>query len=191
VAAALRRVHALPAIPGTFSSFRVVDDYHQLARAAGVTSLPANFEALLARLRAVEAACLAAPSVPCPCHNDLLDANFIIEQGSGRLVILDWEYAGMGDRHFDLANLAAQHAFGDEHDRQLLQAYFGTVTPPVWARHKLLKPMSDFREAMWGLVQSGLSTLDFDFDGYAARYFARVSAGFADPRFDDWLTAVA
>ena len=29
--------------------------------------------------------------------------------------------------------------------------------------------MSDFREAMWGVVQSAVSDLDFDFDGYAAR----------------------
>ena len=37
--------------------------------------------------------------------------------------------------------------------------------------------MSDFREAMWGVLQSGISSLDFDFSGYAAKHFARMEVG--------------
>ena len=37
-----------------------------------------------------------------PCHNDLLNANFIDD--GARIRIVDWEYAGMGDRWFDLGN---------------------------------------------------------------------------------------
>ena len=47
--------------------------------------------------------------------------------------------------------------------------------------------MSDFREAMWGVVQSGVSELDFDFNGYAIKHFDRMLATAADPKFDDWL----
>ena len=36
--------------------------------------------------------------------------------------------------------------------------------------------MSDFREAMWGVVQGAVSELDFDFGGYAAEHFARMEA---------------
>jgi len=36
--------------------------------------------------------------------------------------------------------------------------------------------MSDFREAMWGVLQSGISELDFDFNGYAAKHFQRLAA---------------
>jgi hypothetical protein len=43
--------------------------------------------------------------------------------------------------------------------------------------------MSDFREAMWGVLQSGISELDFDFHGYAARHFARMEGTAADPEF--------
>ena len=31
--------------------------------------------------------------------------------------------------------------------------------------------MSDFREAMWGVLQGALSDLDFDFAAYAAEHF--------------------
>jgi hypothetical protein len=43
--------------------------------------------------------------------------------------------------------------------------------------------MSDFREAMWGVVQQAIADLDFDFAAYAAEHFARLEATAAEPRF--------
>ena len=43
--------------------------------------------------------------------------------------------------------------------------------------------MSDFREAMWGVVQSVVSELDFDFDAYAAEHFERLQRTAAEPGF--------
>jgi hypothetical protein len=47
--------------------------------------------------------------------------------------------------------------------------------------------MSDFREAMWGVVQDAISELDFDFSAYAGKHFDRLLNGASDPRFNDWL----
>ena len=48
--------------------------------------------------------------------------------------------------------------------------------------------MSDFREAMWGVVQSAVSELDFDFDGYAAEHFERLRETAATiPTSTRWL----
>ncbi|MFL5868221.1 MAG: hypothetical protein ACJ766_14075, partial [Thermoleophilaceae bacterium] len=70
----------------------------------------------------------------------------------------------------------------------LLESYFGE---PADSRRRatlqLMRFMSDFREAMWGVVQSGISELDFDFEDYAAKHFDRLSAAGADPRFETWL----
>lgn len=186
VAALLRQVHMLPAIPGVFSPFRVVEDYMQTAQQYGV-AFPANFDWLLARMRDIEAAFLRDPFVPCPCHNDLLNANFLHD---GQMRILDWEYAGMGDCFFDLANFSVNHSFGDEHDRLLLTAYFDEAIPARLARLKLMKIMSDFREAMWGMVQIGISQLDFDFREYADKHFNRMTENFTDPRCGQWLEEV-
>ncbi len=54
---------------------------------------------------------------PVPCHNDLLTANFI-DDGE-RLRIVDWEYAGMNDRYFDLGNLSVNNGLGEDDDRIL------------------------------------------------------------------------
>ena len=39
---------------------------------------------------------------------------------------------------------------------------------------RLMRFMSDFREAMWGVVQQGISKLDFDYEDYASRHFERA-----------------
>ena len=43
--------------------------------------------------------------------------------------------------------------------------------------------MSDFREAMWGVVQGAVSELDFDFAGYAAEHFERMERTAESPVF--------
>ena len=108
-----------------------------------------------------------------PCHNDLLNANFL-DDGE-RLRIVDWEYAGMGDRFFDLANFSINHELDAAQSEALLAAYFGEVRTPDAQALELMRFMSDFREAMWGVVQSAVSELDFDFDAYATEHFERLA----------------
>ena len=54
-----------------------------------------------------------------------------------------------------------------------------------------MRLMSDFREAMWGVLQQAISELDFDFAGYAGKHFDRLLTSAGDPRFDDWLRQAA
>jgi thiamine kinase-like enzyme len=122
------------------------------------------------------------PLQPRPCHNDLLNGNFLDD--GVRIRILDWEYAGMGDIFFDLGNFSAQHEFDDEQDEILLRAYFGSLTDSQRAHLKLMKIMSDLREAMWAQVQRGVSKLDFDYEEYGRKYFERFEA---NVRNDDYL----
>jgi len=50
--------------------------------------------------------------------------------------------------------------------------------------------MSDFREAMWGILQSGISELEFGFVEYAAKHFARLEATAADSSFERYFRIV-
>ena len=93
----------------------------------------------------------------------------------------------MGDRFFDLANLSVNHDFGIDEDRRLLEAYFGVERDADLAALRLMRLMSDFREAMWGVLQSGISTLDFDFRKYADKHFSRLLLAAADPDFEHYL----
>jgi thiamine kinase-like enzyme len=187
VVEALHKIHTMPAVPWTFSPFRVVETYAETAARYGVR-FPDSFEWLLGHKRQIETAFLKDPFTPRPCHNDLLNGNFLDD---GQVRILDWEYAGMGDVFFDLANFAINHDFDDQQDRFLVECYFGQATPARMARLKLMKVMSDFRESMWGLLQIGISQLDFDFRGYADKHFARMRGKIQDPGWSTWLLEVA
>jgi thiamine kinase-like enzyme len=186
VATSLRTVHdSGRELLSTFDSFRIVERYAETARERGVTP-PAEYDDALRRAHAIERALTGPEHEPVPCHNDLLAANFLND--GERIHIVDWEYAGMGDRYFDLGNFAVNNGLDEDTQAALLEAYFGEPpTPARLASLGLMRYMSDFREAMWGVVQSGISELDFDFRDYAAQHFARLSAAAADPRFDAWL----
>jgi len=184
LAPAFRAIHEGPPIPGRFDSHRVVESYAMAAAARGVP-IPDDYAWARSVARTIEAARGPQPLVP--CHNDLLNANFIHD--GRRIRVVDWEYAGMGDRFFDLGNFSMKHDYEVEHDELLLSAYFGEVRRRDLAAVRLMRFMGAFFEAMWGVLQQGISELDFDFKAYAAENFARLRTVEADPRFSGWRSA--
>jgi thiamine kinase-like enzyme len=174
VGAALRRLHGGPALPGRFDSFRVVEAYRVTAHEHGV-AVPSAYESAKELADQIERRRSNAPLRP--CHNDLLNANFI-DDGS-RLWLVDWEYAGMGDPFFDLGNFAVNHGLTEKGEHALLAAYGSDDGDAL----VLMRFMSDFREAMWGVVQLAISELDFDFSAYAEEHFERLALTAADPHF--------
>jgi thiamine kinase-like enzyme len=186
IAGSLRAVHdSGRELLSTFDSFRIVETYAETARSRGVEP-PEGYPRALERAHEIESALRGPEHEPVPCHNDLLAANFL-DDGE-RISIVDWEYAGMGDRYFDLGNFSVNNELEEGAEATLLEAYFGE--PPDARRRAclgLMRFMSDFREAMWGVVQSGVSELDFDFEGYAREHFERLERTGADDRFASWL----
>jgi thiamine kinase-like enzyme len=187
IADSLRRIHDGPAIPGLFVPLRICEAYRALAIARGVP-IPPAYDDAAAIGRRMELAFLADPIELRPCHNDLLNANFIDD--GARIRLIDWEYAGMGDPFFDLGNFSINHELTDVQDRILLEAYDGEVRASRMARLTLMRVVSDFREAMWGVLQQGVSSLDVDFVEYASRRFERLLANAAAPRFEAALATL-
>jgi thiamine kinase-like enzyme len=186
IAQSLRRIHQAGSIAAGFSPFRVVEAYALTATRHG-GQLPAGYERARPIAVDIERALWPEPAVLFP--NNLLNANFIDDGASIRIV--DWEYAGMGDRFFDFGNFAVNHQLSEEDEGRLLSAYFGRVTGSQHARLRLMRLMSDYREAMWGVLQEAISELDFDFAGYAGKHFDRLLTAAGDPRYDDWLQQAA
>ncbi len=193
-ATALRAFHDCGLqLPTRFWVPELLDAYASVVRDHGA-ALPDAFEP--ARRIVGEIAQALPLRDPVPCHNDLLSANLLGPAPNGdayaTTVLVDWEYAGMGHRLFDLGNLAVNNEFDDAAQEELLRAYFGE--PPASGRRAALSLMtilSDAREAAWGVVQGVVSELDFDFDSYAARHFERLLQAAADPRLEAWLDAAA
>jgi len=162
VAATLRVLHQGPPIPGTLDPFAVVDFYRRNAvtRGADPGEDYAWAKPIADRIKRAVSFALTAP-----CHGDLLPANFI--GYDGQIFLVDWEYAGMSDPRFDLANFSVNHDFGLDEDRELVRLYHGNLDEHVIAAVRVLRFMSAFREAMWSVVQQAISDLPFDFREYA------------------------
>jgi len=181
----MKRYHAGPAFPGTFSPFETVRNYHRLALERGV-SFPDTLPRVFALMTEIEHALAESGAVQIkPCHNDLLASNFIDD--SRTIWILDWEYAGMGDIFFDLGNFAVNQSLNDEQCELLLRFYFGEVRPADLAHLHMMRLGSDLRESFWGFLQLGISELDFDYREYGHRHLNRFLQNAASSNFERWL----
>jgi thiamine kinase-like enzyme len=169
LAALLRRLHgSWDALTGevlSFCPFRAVRTYARSAARLGA-ELPVEIDDLLEDARKLPHR--IAPFRPVLCHNDLLPAN-LIDDGR-RLWLVDWEYAGVGHPLFDLANLAANAALGDDQETTLLAAYRGDVVPGELAELRIFRTASLLREALWATIQTVASDIDFDYRRYAAEH---------------------
>jgi thiamine kinase-like enzyme len=170
-AASLRRVHEGPSFPGHFSPFETVRTYYGRARSVGV-HFPPGIDRVLDRMSELERS-LAGKRPNKPCHNDLLAGN-LLDDGA-QIWILDWEYAAMGDPFFDLGNFCVNLELDEEATRVLLREYLGQDRDEDLLDVGLMRSASDLREAFWGFLQSGLSSLDFNYRGYAMKHLERFN----------------
>ena len=90
----------------------------------------------------------------------------------------------MGDVFFDLANFSVNHELDEDGARRAARGLLRRRCAAGDRRVlELMRFMSDFREAMWGVVQAAVSELDFDFAAYAAEHFERLERTAAEPSF--------
>lgn len=83
-----------------------------------------------------------------PCHNDSLCENWVL--GSERLFLIDWEYAGMNDRMWDLADISIEAGFDRHWDEMLLQEYLGEVpSEKSWKHFYANKIYVDYLWTLW------------------------------------------
>jgi aminoglycoside phosphotransferase (APT) family kinase protein len=66
------------------------------------------------------------------CHNDLNPKNLIFSKNT--LDLIDWEFASMNDRYFDLASVSVEFELGQIDEAFMLALYFGRAG---WEKKKL------------------------------------------------------
>ncbi|MGH9303490.1 MAG: phosphotransferase [Acidimicrobiales bacterium] len=169
IARLLQIFHSGPGLASTFDPFQIVGRYREIASSRGV-EISRRCSLAIESVDRIKRSLSKRAAVP--CHNDLLPGNFIL--GQGRIWLIDWEYAAMGDPYFDLANVSINNDFGAPEIARLLLAYCGSDGVVERRELALMQYVSLLREAMWGVVQQGISTLEFDFEGYAGEHLDRL-----------------
>ena len=116
----LRRLHAVvPPISAPFDLgeiLRAFSDRIVQATPAQRPVLEGLIEEAQVRLRA----CGSEQRAPALFHSDLHHSNIL--ETDGRLYLIDWEYAAVGDPLFDLACVLAYYPQAEAHARKLLDA---------------------------------------------------------------------
>ena len=162
LAAKLRDVHDLGRVDGVFDPYADITRWMDLLTARG-TPLPSRL-GLLLELVAASTAIRSRPTEPemVLCHNDPYHLNFL---DNGSLWLIDWEYAGMNDRMYDLAGIG--YTLDDQGRDLLLEAYFGSAAPETRRDLEALIPVYLCWNVVWSLIQIDGGLEGFDYFGYS------------------------
>jgi thiamine kinase-like enzyme len=168
--------------------FRTTERYLRVVDERAIM-IPNGYRDRLDRLPRIEAALGVHPLPTVPCHNDLLAENYL-DDGQ-RLWLVDYEYSGNNDPTFELGNTCQEQGWDEARIRELCAAYFGEVTDALLARMRLQMIMSDVGWTLWAAIQAAISTIEYDFFGWAEERWARAQTALDGPDFEDWLTAIS
>ena len=84
-----------------------------------------------------------------PCHNDPLCENWV-ENTEGKMYLIDWEYAGMNDGFWDLADVSIEAGYTKHEDEILLRQYLGKNPTEIEWKHFLAnKIYVDYLWTLW------------------------------------------
>jgi thiamine kinase-like enzyme len=184
----VRRMHERATFPNEIHVFDMIRRYTQTAREVGAP-FPDDFDWMVETADRIEAAMEHHKPALAACHNDLLSENFLVEK-SGKMWIIDWEYAGMTDPYFDLGDFCVEHPFTPAEEELILTAYCGEMVEQRYCRMMLHKLTADLWWSIWAMIQTKLSTIDFDFFEYGMNRVRRFRTNAAHPDYERWIARV-
>ena len=187
MAESIKRLHTAPRFLHDFDMFRLVEFYLRVCDEHEVR-VPEGFRDRLPQVAEIERAFAARPMSTVPCHNDLLAENYI-DDGQ-QLWIVDFEYSGNNDPCFELGDTALECGFDDDLRAIVCETYFGEATPALLARMDLQALAADVGWALWAVIQAKISTIDYDFTGWAVERWDRAVAALDAREFGPRLDAV-
>ena len=172
VAAIFRTIHTCGEDTGVpFEVFDMAANYERIIENMNVPMF-SDYAAEKARVMKIkEIVDREANPVRVPCHNDPLCENWI--ESGDRLYLIDWEYAGMNDGMWDVADVSIEANFEPEYDLKLLRAYLGREPDGADMRHFLAsKIYVDFLWTLWAKTRVPFDGVPME--DWAAERYARM-----------------
>jgi len=187
MAQAIKRLHAGPRFLLDFNMFRLTEYYLGLCSERAI-KIPDGYLDRMPAIQLIEQAMNVKPLATVPCNNDLLAENYIDD--GRQLWLIDYEYSGNNDPTFELGNTCQEMQFSDEQIAEVCAAYFGEAKSNMIARMKLNMIMSDVGWGLWAAIQAKISSIDFDFWGWALERWSRAVQKMDSKEFEGWLKVV-
>jgi thiamine kinase-like enzyme len=187
IAQAIKRLHGGPRFLTDFNMFRLTKYYLDICQQREIC-IPDGYTERLPTVRRIEQA-LAVHALPTvPCNNDLLAENYIYDGRSLR--IIDYEYSGNNDPCFELGNTCQELQYNERRITEVCAGYFGSPTADKISRMKLNMIMSDVGWALWAAIQAKISTIEYNFWGWAIERWGRAVEKMDSQVFPTWLENV-
>ncbi|MBI5824274.1 MAG: phosphotransferase family protein [Chloroflexi bacterium] len=187
MADSIKRLHAGERLLLDFNMFRLTEYYLRLCKERSI-KIPDGYLERMQTVTQIEKAMSVKPLATVPCNNDLLAENYI-DDGK-QLWLIDYEYSGNNDPTFELGNTCQEMQFNDQQIMEVCEAYFGEASADKIARMKLNMVMSDVGWGLWAAIQANISTIDFDFWGWAIERWGRAMEKMDSAEFPLWLKDV-
>jgi thiamine kinase-like enzyme len=188
IAKSLHKLHAGPGFLRKFNMFDLTRLYLETVKENDIR-VPGGYFERMSFVQQIERAMSVRPATIVPCHNDLLAENYIDD--GAELRIIDFEYSGNNDPCFELGNTCQELQYNDDQIAELCTSYFGEPFRGKIARMRLNMIMSDVGWGLWAAIQSKISTIQYDFWGWALERWSRARQKMDSREFNDWLREVA
>jgi thiamine kinase-like enzyme len=180
VADGCRTLHAGPRFRDRFNMFERQPAYLKVVQERGFR-IPTDYLYFTREFQAIKRILGPDEHATVPCNNDLLAANFV-DNGS-KVWLIDYEYSGNNDPCFELGNIWAECDLSADQLDELVSLYYGRRLRHKTARARLQGIVGKYGWTLWGCIQNGTSTLDFDFWEWAMQRYESAVAEFRGPEF--------
>ena len=187
MAQAIKKLNQGPRFLLDFNMFRLTEYYLNLCKERDI-NIPDGYTERVSTITQIEKAMSVNPLPTVPCNNDLLAENYIDD--GRQLWLIDYEYSGNNDPTFELGNTCQEMQFNDAQITEVCATYFGKPSADKIARMKLNMIMSDIGWGLWAAIQAKISTIDFDFWGWAIDRWSRAQEKMDSAEFVAWVRAV-
>ena len=170
----IRRIHASKAIlPKLFNPLVEVKKMAKILADLGVAYPEFDIAGTIQCFEKLTQAINIPESWYTASHNDLLAENFILVQDGYEdlydepMYIIDWEYAGMAPRYYDLADMFQEILVPRDVEKSFVEYYCeGKEFAKNLYLIDMFKPFPDIYWFLWSLIQQNISTITFDFYNY-------------------------
>ena len=180
VAAGCRALHAGPRFRDRFNMFERQPAYLKVVQERGFR-IPTDYLYYTREFQAVKRILGPDEHATVPCNNDLLAGNFV-DTGE-KVWLIDYEYSGNNDPCFELGNIWAECGLSTDQLDELVTLYYGRRLRHKTARARLQGIIGKYGWTLWGCIQNGSSSLDFDFWEWAIERYESAIAEFRGPDF--------
>lgn len=138
-------------IPVIFNVFDKIREYEELINATGSHDFYwRDYEEVKAKVVSLQEEYESYQVRRTICHNDPLCENFV--KGKERMYLVDWEYAGMNDPLWDVADIFIEANFTLEEEQSFKDFYFKRESTSEEERRIMMnKVFLDFLWSLWGL----------------------------------------